>query len=343
MAFFTVFTIWVSAVRSSHLRINALMSGGARQTSAVTYWVRRAFNSLLVVWGVASLVFFALRLAPGDPVESILGEQALDVDKQKLRECLDLHLSLPEQYGRFMIEVTTGTFGELCEQKNVTVRDKLVENIPSTVELAFAGMLMAILISLPLGIVSALKRGTWVDNVAAFVSLLGLSMPNFWLGPMLLILFSVTLRLLPDPGSGIEGVTGLILPAITLGTALAAKLTRMTRTSVLDVLNQDFIRTARAKGLAERVVVGKHVLRNALIPVTTIAGLQLGALLTGAIIVEKVFARPGVGSLLLQAIEMRNYRIVQGCVLFIALTYVLVNILTDILYTFIDPRVSLNK
>ncbi|MEL6181884.1 MAG: ABC transporter permease [Myxococcota bacterium] len=311
-------------------------SGGA-------YWLRRGVSSVVVIWGVATLVFVTLRLVPGDPVESILGEQALEVDKEKLRVCLDLHLPMAEQYGRFMVEVVTGSFGELCDQKNVTVRDKLLESIPPTLELALASMLMAIGLAVPLGVISALKRGTWIDTGAAVVSLLGLSMPNFWLGPMLLILFSITLRLLPDPGSGIEGVAGLILPAITLGTALSAKLTRMTRTSVLEVLGQDHVRTARAKGLPERWVVFKHVLRNALIPVTTIAGLQLGALLTGAIIVEKVFARPGLGALLLEAIEMRNYRVVQGCVLVIALTYVLVNLLTDLLYTRIDPRVSLTR
>ncbi|MBH25865.1 MAG: glutathione ABC transporter permease GsiC [Myxococcales bacterium] len=319
------------------------MEAGDSSGGSAAYWVRRAVSSIIVIWGVATLVFVTLRLVPGDPVESILGEQALEVDKEKLRQCLDLHLSLPVQYGHFMVEVATGTFGELCDQKNVTVRDKLLESIPPTLELAVASMLMAILIAIPLGVISALKRGTWIDAGAAFVSLLGLSMPNFWLGPMLLILFSITLRVLPDPGAGIEGLAGLILPAITLGTALSAKLTRMTRTSVLEVLGQDHVRTARAKGLSERVVVARHVLRNALIPVTTIAGLQLGALLTGAIIVEKVFARPGLGSLLLEAIEMRNYRVVQGCVLVIALTYVVVNLLTDLLYTRIDPRVSLTR
>lgn len=319
------------------------MASGARSAGGGVYWVRRALASLIVVWGVATLVFVTMRAAPGDPVESILGEQALEVDKARLRSCLGLDQPLAAQYGMFLKEVGTGTFGRLCDEPEVTVRDKLVANLPATVELALASLLLALCIALPLGVISALRRGTWVDAGAAVVTLLGLSMPNFWLGPMLLIVFSVTLKALPDPSAGAEGVATLVLPAVTLGTALSAKLTRMTRASVLEALGQDFVRTARAKGLAERRVVVGHVLRNALIPVTTIAGLQLGALLTGAIIVEKVFARPGLGTLLLQGIEMRNYRVVQGCVLVIALVYVGVNLVTDVLYTQIDPRVNLQR
>lgn len=303
----------------------------------MAFWTRRVLSCLLVIWGVSTLVFVTLRAVPGDPVESILGEQALDVDKQALRECLDLDQSLGRQYLLFLGEVATGTLGELCEERGVTVRDKLVAALPPTIELAVASMLIAALLAIPLGVVAALKRGTWIDGGAAVVSLLGISIPNFWLGPMLLIALATTMRVIP----GIGGLADLALPAVTLGTALAAKLSRMTRASVLDTMSADFVRTARSKGLTERAVIWRHVLRNALMPVVTVMGLQMGALLAGAIIVEKVFARPGVGTLLLEAIEMRNYRLVQGCVLAIAISYVLVNLLVDVLYTRIDPRVVL--
>lgn len=256
-----------------------------------------------------------------------------------MRECLRLDKSLPEQYVLFWGDVADGTFGELCNERGVTVADKLEANLPSTIELALASMIVAILIAFPLGIAASLKPYSWIDNASAVIALLGISIPNFWLGPMLLILFSLTLKALPNPGSSVTGMTALILPAITLGSALSAKLTRMLRSSMLEVLNQDFVRTARAKGLKERTVVLKHALRNALIPVTTILGMQLGALLTGALIVEKVFARAGLGMLLLDGIEQRNYLIVQGCVLLIAFIYVLVNVITDVIYGLIDPRI----
>ncbi len=303
------------------------------------FLTRRLFTSLIVILGVVTLVFGALRMAPGDPVESILGEEALEVDKERMRECLRLDKSLPEQYALFWEDVATGTFGELCDERGVTVADKLKASVPSTVELALASMLIAMLIAFPLGIASALRPYSWIDNTSAVVALLGISIPNFWLGPMLLILFSLSLKALPNPGSSVTGLTALILPAITLGSALSAKLTRMLRSSMLEVLNQDFIRTARAKGLTEGRVVVKHALRNALIPVTTVLGMQLGALLTGALIVEKVFARAGLGMLLLDGIEQRNYLIVQGCVLLIAFIYVIVNIITDLVYGLIDPRI----
>ncbi len=309
--------------------------------SSLVYWLRRLLSSLLVIWGVSTLVFVTLRAVPGDPVESILGEDAQEVDKENLRQCLDLHRSIPAQYGIFLREVFTGTFGELCDEKGVLVRDKIVAVLPSTIELALLSLALAALLALPLGVIAALRRGTWVDATAAVISLLGISIPNFWLGPMLLIGLSLVLQALPGSRGGLEGLADLFLPALTLGTALSAKLSRMTRASLLDVLGEDYVRTARAKGLRERAVIWKHAMRNAMIPVVTLMGLQLGALLSGAIIVEKVFARPGIGSLLIEAIEMRNYRIVQGCVLLIALCYVLVNLFTDVLYTRVDPRIEL--
>lgn len=305
----------------------------------ITFLIRRLFASAFVILGVVTLVFFVLRSVPGDPVESILGEQALEVDKESLRECLNLHLSLGEQYLLFWKDVFNLSFGELCDQRGVTVMERLLDNIPATFELALASMILAIILAFPLGLAASLRPYSWVDNTTSVVALMGISIPNFWLGPMLLIIFSLTLQALPNPGSGMAGLTALILPAVTLGTALAAKLMRMTRSSMLEVLNQDYVRTAKAKGLSRKIVVIKHALRNALIPVVTILGLQFGALLTGAIIVEKVFARPGIGTLLLEGIEGRNYMIVQGCVIFIAFTYVLVNFITDLIYGWIDPRI----
>ncbi len=303
------------------------------------YLIRRFFASLLVIFGVVTLVFFVIRSVPGDPVASILGEQALEVDKQALRDCLNLDAPLPEQYVKFWGDVGNLTFGELCDERGVTVMEKLVTNIPATAELALASLLVAMLIAFPLGIAAALRPYSWIDNTSAVVALLGISIPNFWLGPMLLILFSLTLSALPNPGSEVTGLTALVLPAITLGSALSAKLTRMTRSSMLEVLNQDYVRTAKSKGVPRWKVIVKHAFRNALIPIVTVLGLQFGALLTGAIIVEKVFARPGLGTLLLDGIEARNYMIVQGTVIFIAISYVAVNLITDLLYGAVDPRI----
>ncbi len=303
------------------------------------FLLRRFFASLIVIFGVVTLVFFVLRAVPGDPVESILGEQALEVDKQALRDCLNLDEPLLVQYGFFWQDVFSGTLGELCDERGVTVAERLIDNIPATMELALAAMFFALLLGIPLGIIAALRPYSWVDNTTAVIALGGISIPNFWLGPMLLILFSLTLQVLPNPGSEVAGLTALVLPAITLGTALSAKLMRMTRSSMLEVLHRDYVRTARAKGLPRAKVILKHALRNAMLPVVTIIGLQFGALLTGAIIVEKVFARPGVGTLLLDGIEARNYLIVQGCVLFISFVYIIVNLATDLFYGFVDPRI----
>lgn len=309
------------------------------------FLVRRFFASLLVVFGVVTLVFLTMRAAPGDPVDAILGDQAAEEDRTAMRICLNLidenedPVPLWEQYILFWGDVLDGTLGELCDEPGVTVAQRLAENIPPTFELALAAMFFAILVGLPLGIVAALKPYSWLDNTTAVVSLMGISIPNFWLGPMLLILFSLTLQVLPNPGAGVAGLSALILPAVTLGTAMSAKLMRMTRSSMMEMLNQDFVRTAKAKGLGRSKVVLKHALRTALIPVITIIGLQFGALLTGAIIVEKIFARPGVGTLLLDGIERRNYLVVQGSVLFISFSYVVVNLITDLVYALVDPRI----
>lgn len=301
--------------------------------------IRRLFSALWVILGVVTLVFFVLRAVPGDPVESILGEEALEVDKQALRECLRLDKTMPEQYALFWRDVADGSFGQLCDERGVTVMDKLKANTPATLELALASILVALLIALPLGVLASLKPYSWLDNSSAILALLGISIPNFWLGPMLLIVFSLTLKALPNPGSGVVGLSALVLPALTLGSGLAAKLMRMLRSGMIETLAQDYVRTARAKGASEPRVVLKHALRPALLPVITVLGMQFGALLTGAIIVEKIFARQGLGLLLLDGIEQRNYLIVQGCVLLMSLSYIVINLLTDLIYGVIDPRI----
>ena len=307
------------------------------------YIIRRIAGAFFVVFSVSTLVFFVVRWVPGDPVDSILGENAAEVNKQVLTECLHLDESLISQYLFYLKDIGNGTFGTFCDNPDVSVRDRISEVLPYTVELTLVSILIGLLLAIPLGVLAALRQATWLDFTALLVALLGVSIPNFWLGPMLLLAFSIALKVFPDPGAGVTGMTALVLPAITLGTALAAKLTRMTRASMLEVLSADYIRTARAKGLRERVVVMKHALRNALVPVVTVVGLQVGALLSGAIIVEKVFARPGLGTLLLDAIAQRNYMLVQGCVLVIAFCYVFVNLITDLAYMAVDPRISLEK
>lgn len=302
------------------------------------FFLRKLAVLVPTVIGAITLVFFFLHLIPGDPVEVMLGETALQADKETLREELGLNLPLHLQYGRFMKGVLGGDLGDSYFYRRPVVR-VIAERIPATVELALAAFLVAGLIAIPLGIISALREGTILDNAAVFFSLLGVSMPNFWLGPLLIILFSLHLGWFPVSGRG--GVGSLVLPAITLGTALAAILSRMTRASLLERLGEDYLTVARAKGLPEWKVIFKHALRNAMIPIITVMGLQFGALLSGAIITENVFSWPGIGTLLINAIQARDYPLVQGCVLFISLSYVLVNLLTDLIYGWVDPRIRL--
>ncbi|MBN1254283.1 MAG: ABC transporter permease [Deltaproteobacteria bacterium] len=301
------------------------------------FW-RRLVIVIPTIVGAFTLVFFFLHLIPGDPVEVMLGETAQQADKERLREELGLNLPLYVQYGRFIAEVAQGDLGDSYFYRR-PVTQVIADRVPATVELALAAFLVAGLIAIPLGIVAALREGTTVDNVSVLFSLLGVSMPNFWLGPLLIILFSIKLGWFPVSGRGDVG--SLVLPAITLGTALAAVLSRMTRASLLERLGEDYLTVARAKGLPEWKVILKHALRNALIPIITIMGLQFGALLSGAIITENVFSWPGIGTLLINAISARDYPLVQGCVLFITLSYVLVNLLTDLLYGWVDPRIRL--
>jgi peptide/nickel transport system permease protein len=302
------------------------------------FFVRRLAIVIPTVLGAVTLVFFFLHMIPGDPVEVMLGETAQQADKEQLREELGLNLPLYIQYGRFITGVFKGNLGDSFFYRR-PVTQVIAERAPATVELALAAFLVAGLIAIPLGIIAALREGTAVDNASVLFSLLGVSMPNFWLGPLLIILFSITLGWFPV--SGREGVSSLVLPAITLGTALAAFLSRMTRASLLERLGEDYLTVARAKGLPEWKVILKHALRNALIPIITVMGLQFGALLSGAIITENVFSWPGIGTLLINAIESRDYPLVQGCILFITLSYVLVNLMTDLLYGWADPRIRL--
>jgi peptide/nickel transport system permease protein len=302
------------------------------------FFARRLAVVIPTVVGAVTLVFFFLHMIPGDPVEVMLGETAQQADKEQLREELGLNLPLHIQYGRFIIGVCKGDLGDSFFYRR-PVTQVIAERAPATVELALAAFVVAGLIAIPLGIVAALREGTTVDNASVIFSLLGVSMPNFWLGPLLIILFSINLGWFPV--SGREGVSSVVLPAITLGTALAAILSRMTRASLLERLGEDYLTVARAKGLPEWKVILKHALRNALIPIITVMGLQFGALLSGAIITENVFSWPGIGTLLINAIEARDYPLVQGCILFISLSYVLVNLMTDLLYGWVDPRIRL--
>ncbi|MEE8209576.1 MAG: nickel ABC transporter permease [bacterium] len=289
-----------------------------------------------VVIGVVTVVFLIVHFIPGDPVEIMLGEQAQAVDKEALRRQMGLDKPLHVQYVDFLARLARGDLGRSLHTKR-PVLESIVRRLPATLELALAAMVVALVLAIPLGLLSAYKKDTVVDQGSMLFALLGISMPNFWLGPLLIIVFSLKLGWLPVSGRG--SLAHVVLPAITLGTAMAAILARMIRASMLDVIQSDYITTARAKGVRESRVVLKHAFRNALIPVVTIVGLQIGGLLAGSIITETIFAWPGIGRLAIQAINARDYPLVQGCVLVIALGYVLVNFLTDLLYGLIDPRI----
>ena len=304
------------------------------------YIQKRLLLLVPVVWGVVTVVFSFIHLVPGDPVLAMIGESAQPADIAKLREQLGLNDPLHLQYFRYLSRLVRGDLGSSLHTGKPVLKT-IIQRYPVTIKLALASLLLALIISIPLGVLSATHRNSPGDHLSMVLALLGISMPNFWLGPLLIILFSIKLNLLPVSGSG--GWSHLILPAITLGTAMTALLTRMVRSSMLEEMGQDYIRTARAKGLPERVVIYKHALKNALIPVVTIVGLQFGTLLTGAIITETIFAWPGLGRLTIQAISQRDYPLVQGCILMISLTYILVNLATDLLYTVLDPRIRYQR
>jgi len=301
-----------------------------------SFLLTRLLSTFIVVLGVITLVFLLIHLVPGDPVQAMLGETATPTDLESLRNALGLDQPLLTQWWVYITKLLQGDLGNSLYSKE-PILDILLERFPATLELAIAGLLVAVLLALPLGSIAALRKDTIYDNSAMVFSLLGVSIPNFWLGPMLILLFSLMLGWLPV--SGREGPLSLILPAITLGTALAAILGRMIRSTLLEVLNEDYIRTARAKGLSESAIVIYHALRNASLPIITVLGLQLGTLLGGAVITEIIFAWPGIGQLTIDSIERRDYPLVQACILLISLSYVLINTLTDLLYAWLDPRV----
>lgn len=304
----------------------------------MNYITKRLLLLIPIVLGVVTLVFFLIHMIPGDPVEIMLGEQAQAADKEALRHELRLDRPLAEQYVHYLAALAKGDMGRSIHSREA-VTTIILHRFPATLLLTLAAMAVAVLIAVPLGILSAVRQYSVIDNASMLFALLGISMPNFWLGPLLILFFSIWLGWLPVSGMG--GVTHLILPAVTLGTALTAILTRMIRASLLEVIREQYIVTARAKGLAEKVVLFKHALKNAMIPVITILGLQFGALLSGSIITETIFSWPGIGRLVIQAINQRDYPVVQGCVLLISLCYVLVNLLTDLFYGVVDPRIRL--
>jgi ABC-type dipeptide/oligopeptide/nickel transport system permease component len=298
--------------------------------------IRRVLLTLPVVWIVVTLVFGLIHLVPGDPVAQMLGEGASATEIVRLRHELGLDQPLTAQYRSYMLGVLRGDLG-ISFRNQETVARAILSRYPATIELALGSMIFSMLIAVPLGVMAAVWRGQTVDRFIGLVSLLGVSLPNFAIGPLLILVFSIMLGLLPV--SGRDGFLHLILPAITLGGGAAATITRMVRGSMLDEIRQDYVRTARAKGLDPGAVLFGHALRNSLIPVVTLFGLQAGMLLTGTMITEIIFSWPGLGRLTYQAISARDYPLVQGCFLTIALTYILVNLTTDVLYSVVDPRI----
>ena len=303
------------------------------------FLLRRLLLLIPVLWGVATLVFLLLHFIPGDPVDLMLGDSALGTDREILRDQLGLNDPLIVQYLRYFGDLLQGDWGTSLFSKK-PVFEEIMERVPATMELMLGAMVVTILLAMPLGLIAAVNKGTWIDQGAMIFSLLGVSIPNFWLGPMLILLFSIHFDLLPVNERG--GLEHLILPALTLGTSLASILARITRSSVVETLQAEYIRTARSKGISELRILFRHALRNALIPIVTVIGLQVGVLLSGAIITEAIFDWPGLGNLLISAINSRNYPLVQGCVLFIAGSYVMVNLVIDLLYAYLDPRIRLS-
>jgi peptide/nickel transport system permease protein len=301
--------------------------------------LHRFLLTLPALWLVLTLVFLLIHIVPGDPVEQMLGEGAAPGQVVELRHALGLDKPLLVQYGHYLSRIARGDLGQSFKFQ-APVRGVIFERYPATMQLAFLALLVCAAIAIPAGIISAHRRGSATDRTVSVFTLFGLAVPNFALGPLLITLFSIELGWLPVSGRG--GPLNYILPAATLGAALAAILTRMVRGAMLEELSSDYVRTARAKGLSTTAVLVRHALRNALIPIITILGLQFGTLLAGTIVTETIFSWPGIGRLTVQAISSRDYPLLQGCILVIALSYVLVNLLTDVLYAFIDPRVRLS-
>ncbi|MGB9067235.1 MAG: nickel ABC transporter permease [Candidatus Acidiferrales bacterium] len=304
----------------------------------IRYLALRILYALPALWLIVTMVFLLAHIVPGDPVQQMLGEGARAEDLQQLRHTLGLDMPIGAQYRHYLAGIAHGDLGESFRfQQPVT--QVVLSHYPATLELAFVALLVCAAVGIPAGLLAAEHPGTLADHAVSAFTLLGLSVPNFALGPVLILIFSVILGWLPVSGRG--GPSHLILPAITLGAGLAAILTRMVRISVIEQLSSDYVRTARAKGLSPAAVLFRHAFRNALIPILTILGLQFGTLLAGAIVTETIFSWPGIGRLAVQAIGARDYPLLQGCILLIAVTYVLVNLLTDAAYALVDPRVRL--
>lgn len=304
----------------------------------LTYILHRLLGALLVIFGVISIVFLLIHMIPGDPVEIMLGESASTADREALRIALGLNQPLMVQFQHYLSGLLHLDMGNSIHFRR-PVADLLMERLPVTAMLAAVTLLLTVIMALPLGIMAAVRRHSLWDTGAMSFSMLGVSIPNFWLGPILILVFSLWLGWFPVSGHG--GPDSVVLPALTLSTGLVAVLSRMVRSSMLEVLGEDYMRTAKAKGMPPQRVILHHGLRNALLPVITLLGLQLGALLAGAVITETVFSWPGVGLLTIESIQSRDYPVVQACVLLISITYVLVNLLTDLAYAWIDPRIRL--
>lgn len=303
----------------------------------MTYIVfKRILFTIPVIWGVCTLTFLLIHLIPGDPVDIMLGEQAAAIDKVALRRQLGLDQSLITQYTGFLNNLAHFNLGISLQSKKPVLQE-ISERIPATTELAFSALTLAIFFGVTFGVIASIKQYGFIDNSILVGGLLGLSIPSFWLGPMLIWIFAIQLDWFPVSERG--NFSNLVLPSITLAVHLATILMRMTRASMLEVIKEDYIQVARAKGVSSFAIYFKHALANALMPIITIVGLQFGSLLTGTVITETIFDWPGIGTLLFQAINQRNYPLVQGCVLFISLTYVIVNLLTDIAYSVANPKV----
>ncbi|HEU4734090.1 MAG TPA: ABC transporter permease [Kofleriaceae bacterium] len=305
-----------------------------------SFLLRRIGSGALAILGVSILTFAFLHLVPGDPVDHLAGGDAPPGVRLKIEQCMGLDRPLPLQFVAFLGHVVDGTLGNLCRSGDPggpTVAARIAEVMPYTLALAVWGMVVALVLALPLGVIAAIRRGSWIDTLATTIALSGISIPQMMFAPLLVLWGFVALGWFPGPTE--VGPRAMVLPALAVGTHLMAMLARMTRSAMVEVLGEDYVRTARAKGLDERRVLLLHALRNALLPVITIAGLQFGSLLSGAIIIENVFARPGLGSTLIDGIKERNYPVVQGAVLVIAAIYVAVNILVDLAYGLADPRI----
>ena len=309
------------------------------------FLVRRLLTTLLVALGVTFVTFLIIQLVPGDPARIILGINADQAKVEELRHIMGLDRPLLVQYGDWLWSLLHGDLGE-SYITGQSVMEAVLERLPRTLALAGAALSIALLIALPLGIISAMRPRSPMDYSAMVFSQVGVSIPDFWMGIMLILIFSLTLRWLPPSGyvalteNPVEWLRHLILPAITVGIISASVITRFVRSSMLETLHQDYVRTARSKGLGEPLIVGRHVLKNAFIPVITVIGLQLAALLGGVVIVEVIFAWPGVGRLALDAVQRRDYPMLQGAVLFIALSFAVINLIVDLLYAYLDPRIK---